>query len=100
MARTRFFRYGELPLVVLHLLDGQPLRGFDLMAELDRLFGPAYRASAGTVYPALAALESEGLISRTDLDPQRYALTAVGRQSLDARRAMLSVIENRTGVAL
>ena len=100
MGGPRFFRYGELPLVVLHLLDREPRRGFDVMAELDRLFGPAYRASAGTVYPALGALEAEGLICRTDFDPQRYALTAVGRQSLDARRALLSAIENRTGVPL
>ena len=70
------------------------------MAELDRLFGPAYRASAGTVYPALGALESEDLICRTDFDPQRYTLTSVGRKSLEARRSMLSVIENRTGVPL
>ena len=100
MPRTRFFRYGELPLVVLFLLEHQPLRGFDVMAELDRLFGPAYRASAGTVYPALGALEGEGLICRTDFDPQRYALTPVGRKSLDTRRELLSIIENRTGVAL
>ena len=100
MAKQRFFRYGELPLVVLFLLDREPMRGFDLMSELDRLFGPGYRASAGTVYPALGALEGEGLICRTDFDPQRYTLTAVGRRSLDARRSMLSAIENRTGVLL
>lgn len=100
MARPRYFRYGELPLVVLFLLDRHPLRGFDVMAELDRLFGPAYRASAGTVYPALGALEAEQLIRRTELDPQRYELTAVGRESLDARRSMLSAIELRTGVPL
>ncbi|HEX7168712.1 MAG TPA: PadR family transcriptional regulator [Acidimicrobiales bacterium] len=100
MARQRFFRYGELPLVVLHLLDREALRGFDVMSELDRLFGPAYNASAGSVYPALGALEAEQLIKRTKSDPSRYELTAEGRRALRTRRDALSRIENRTGVRL
>jgi DNA-binding PadR family transcriptional regulator len=96
----RFFRYGELPLVVLFLLEAGPQRGFDVMAELDRFFGPEYRASAGSVYPALSALEAERLIRRTRGDGQRYELTASGRAALEARRPGLSAIENRTGVRL
>ena len=101
-ARARFFRYGELPLVILALLADAPapMRGFDVMAELDRLFSPDYRASAGSVYPALTALEAERLIRRAARDGQRYELTASGRSALEARRRTLATIETRTGVRL
>ena len=44
---SRFFRYGELPLVLLALIEQEPLNGYELMGELERLFGPAYQPSAG-----------------------------------------------------
>ncbi len=50
MAR-RFFRYGELHLVVLSLLARRPMHGYELMGELSRLFGPAYRPSSGQRVP-------------------------------------------------
>ncbi|EUA73856.1 hypothetical protein I540_0264 [Mycobacteroides abscessus subsp. bolletii 1513] len=38
---ARFFRHGELPLVLLALLAQRPMHGYELMSELSRLFGPA-----------------------------------------------------------
>jgi DNA-binding PadR family transcriptional regulator len=97
----RFFRHGELPLVLLWLVRERPRHGYDLMAELSRLFGPAYRPSPGTIYPAVEALETEGLILGTAHDGKVvYELTEPGVQALDSRLHVLADIEVRTGVQL
>ncbi|HET6874077.1 MAG TPA: PadR family transcriptional regulator [Acidimicrobiales bacterium] len=99
--RNQFFAPGELPLVLLALVAGRPRHGYDLMAELDRLFQPAYSSSPGSVYPAVAALAEEGLIARsTSGTPKTYRLTAAGRTALSKRRAALAAIEVRTGARL
>ena len=98
---SRFFRYGELPLVLLALIEQEPLNGYELMGELERLFGPAYQPSAGSVYPALSALEAEDLITPTgDEVPKRYVVTKTGNASLADRRYKLTEIERRTGAFL
>lgn len=95
----RFFRHGELPLVLLALLSERRMNPYELMAELGRLFAPTYRPSPGSIYPAVEALEAEGLIravgdgSRTTYEP-----TADGREALDKRRPTLAQFELRTGV--
>ena len=95
---SRFFRYGELPLVLLALIEQEPLNGYELMGELERLFGPAYQPSAGSVYPALQRLEAEDLITPTgDEVPKRYVLTKIGNASIADRRHKLAEIERRTG---
>lgn len=97
----RFFKYGELPLVLLALLRDEPLNGYEVMAELDRLFGPKYSASPGSVYPALSALETEGLIKSTNSkSPTKYAVTRTGLQALGARLHQLAEIEMRSGIHL
>lgn len=99
--RRRFFRSGELPLVLLALLACRPQHGYDLMAELDRLFGPGYRPSPGSIYPALTALEAEALVAATaDGDRKTYALTPAGRDALQGRAGLLAEIESRTGARL
>jgi len=98
VGKGRFFRYGELPLVLLVLLERQPMSGYDLMGELDRLFGPVYRPSPGSVYPALKALAAEALISTVgDGEPARYRPTTAGHEVVRNRRDDVAAIEQRTG---
>ena len=99
----RFFRHGELPLALLALLAQQPRHGYQLMAELGRLFGPRYRASPGSIYPAIEALEAEGLIeSKGESRGSKtvYANTEAGDEALDTRGELLAELELRTGVRL
>jgi DNA-binding PadR family transcriptional regulator len=97
----RFFRYGELHLVILVLLSERALHGYELMGELARLFGPEYRPSPGSVYPAVKALTEEGLLARERDDGKaRYRATAQGAQAVEARRDELVALEERTGVRL
>lgn len=96
----RFFRHGELPLVLLALLDERPMHGYELMGELARIF-PLYRPSPGSVYPAIDALEAEGLVDGEDQGGRTvYRNTRVGRRALEDRRDMLARLEVRTGTRI
>lgn len=98
---ARFFRHGELPLVLLALLAGRPMHGYEVMAEIGRLFGPAYRPSPGSVYPAIAALEAEELIEGDEQGGRRtYRITALGEEALEERADALAALELRTGARL
>jgi DNA-binding PadR family transcriptional regulator len=94
----RFFRHGELPLVLLALLDDRPMHGYEVMSELARLFGPEYRPSPGSVYPAVEALEAEGLIDGEHHDGRTiYRTTGAGAEALAERAEALAALEVRTG---
>lgn len=95
-----FFGYGELPLVLMAMLVEQPAGAYELMAELDRRFGPAYKASPGGTYPAIEALVEQKLIAGDDGRPKRYRVTRLGRKALEDRLPDLAAMEIRTGVNL
>lgn len=97
----RFFRHGELPLVLLALVARAPRHRYEIMAELTRLFGPRYRASPGSVYPAIDALETEGLLAAEPQDGKVvYRATPAGEEALRERAEMLAALELRVGVRL
>jgi DNA-binding PadR family transcriptional regulator len=94
----RFFRSGELHLVLLALVGERPRHGYELMSELTARFGPEYKPSPGSIYPALTALEEEDLVvSEDDGDRRVYRLSPVGARALEDRRAVLAKVEARTG---
>ncbi len=96
-----FFRYGELPLVLLALLQRGPMNGYEMLGELGSLFSPGYVPSPGSVYPAISALSRSGLIgTEDDKGKRRYRLTPAGEETLVMREGQLSAIEVRCGVYL
>lgn len=80
------FRHGQLRLVLLTLIARRPQHGYELIQELSELFNGNYAPSAGTIYPRLAKLESEGLATKHD-DGRKtvYAITPEGQTEVDAR---------------
>lgn len=96
-----FFRSGELHLVILAVVGEAPRHGYEVMTQLQQLFGDAYRPSPGSVYPALSVLQDEGLVVAEENGDRRvFGLSASGRDALEARRDLLASIEARTGVRL
>lgn len=82
---TPVFGHGHLRLYLLKLLDESPKHGYELIQALSERFGGTYAPSAGTIYPRLAKLEDEGLVTKTaDGRKTVYEITEAGRAELDA----------------
>jgi len=91
------FAHGHLRLYLLSLLaeSGRGMHGYELIQALGDRFGGTYVPSAGTIYPRLAKLEEEGLVSKsTDGRKTVYAITDAGRAELEERAAELDGIED------
>lgn len=92
------FGHGHLRLYLLFVLDERPMHGYEIIQALSDRFGGTYVPSAGTIYPRLAKLETEGLVSKeSDGRKTVYALTDAGRAELNDRRDELDGIEAGLG---
>ena len=88
------FAHGHLRLYLLSLLQQRPMHGYELIQALEERFGGTYTPSAGTIYPRLAKLEEEGLVTRTsDGRKSVYELTGAGRAEVEARHDELAEVE-------
>ena len=91
---TPVFGHGRLRLYLLKLLDEAPRHGYEVIRLLEERFQGLYAPSAGTVYPRLAKLEQEGLVSHsTEGGRKVYRLTDAGRAELEARQGELDELE-------
>jgi len=92
---TPVFGHGHLRLYLLSLLAERPMHGYELIQALTDRFGGTYIPSAGTIYPRLAKLEDEGLVTKAaDGRKTVYAITDAGRAELESRSGELDDIEN------
>jgi DNA-binding PadR family transcriptional regulator len=88
------FGHGRLRLYLLKLLDESPRHGYDVIRELEDRFMGLYTPSAGTVYPRLARLESEGLVTHEVNEGRKvYRITDAGRAELTERAGELDDLE-------
>ncbi|WP_461029901.1 PadR family transcriptional regulator, partial [Streptomyces sparsus] len=88
------FAHGRLRLYLLKLLDEAPRHGYEVIRLLEERFQGLYAPSAGTVYPRLAKLSAEGLVSHTTEGGRKvYSITDAGRAELADRRAELAELE-------
>jgi DNA-binding PadR family transcriptional regulator len=72
------------------LLAEGPRNGYQLMQEIESRSNGIWRPSAGSIYPALAQLEDEGLVRGEERDGKRtFVLTDAGRAHVEERRAEL-----------
>lgn len=81
------FGHGELRLVLLTLIAREPRHGYDLIHALNDHFAGDYSPSAGTIYPRLAKLQEEGLVTKTqDGRKTIYTITEAGKREVEERR--------------
>ncbi|MFV0254370.1 MAG: PadR family transcriptional regulator [Beutenbergiaceae bacterium] len=91
---TSVFSHGDLRLYLLSLLAESPRHGYDLIRALAERTGGTYTPSAGTIYPRLAKLEEEGLVSKSvDGRKSVYQITDAGRAEVASRAGDLEGIE-------
>ena len=65
------FRHGSLRLYLLRLLDEEPRHGYEVIRLLRDRFMGVYSPSPGTIYPRLARLEEEGLVTHDEVDGRK-----------------------------
>ena len=88
------FRHGRLRLYLLRLLDEEPRHGYEVIRMLRDQFMGVYAPSPGTIYPRLARLEEEGLVTHDEVDGRKvYRITDAGRQELHDRQDELAELE-------
>jgi DNA-binding PadR family transcriptional regulator len=89
------FSHGRLRLYLLKLLAEGPRHGYELIRLLENQFLGLYAPSAGTIYPRLARMEADGLVSHTQAGGRKvYEITGAGRAELAARAGELAALES------
>lgn len=84
---------GSTAMLVLKLLDGRDMYGYQMIEELARRSERAFELKTGTLYPLLHSLEEKGVIEsyERDEDSQRprryYHLSARGKGLLEEKAA-------------
>jgi DNA-binding PadR family transcriptional regulator len=91
-----FGRFSEPALLILVSLAEGPRHGYAMTEDIEAIAG--VRLGPGTLYGALARLESRGLIEPMKSEDRRnpYRLTAVGERALRARLDSMMAVA-RTG---
>ena len=88
------FRHGRLRLYLLKLLDEAPRHGYEVIRLLQDRFMGVYSPSPGTIYPRLARLEEDGLVTHDEVDGRKvYRITDKGRDEIRARLDDLAELE-------
>jgi DNA-binding PadR family transcriptional regulator len=88
------FRHGRLRLYLLKLLDEAPRHGYEVIRLLQDRFMGVYSPSPGTIYPRLARLEEDGLVTHDEIDGRKvYRITEKGRAEIRARLDDLAELE-------
>src|ERR1022692_1524708 len=89
------FRHGRLRLYLLKLLDESPRHGYEVIRLLQDRFMGVYSPSPGTIYPRLARLEEEGLVTHDESEGRKvYRITDKGREELRNRSEDLTELED------
>jgi DNA-binding PadR family transcriptional regulator len=89
------FRHGRLRLYLLKLLDEAPRHGYEIIRLLQDRFMGVYAPSPGTIYPRLARLEEEGLVTHDEADGRKvYRISDKGREELQSRLDDLAELED------
>ena len=95
------FRHGRLRLYLLRLLDEEPRHGYEVIRLLRDRFMGVYAPSPGTIYPRLARLEEEGLVTHDEENGRKvYRITEAGREELRNRGAELDELEEELSASV
>ena len=84
---------GDVRAAIISLLSEEPRNGYQIIQEINERTGGLWRVSSGSVYPAIAQLEDEGLIEPTDGNGRKlFTLTAAGREHAEQNAEHLATL--------
>jgi transcriptional regulator len=84
---------GTLLMLILRVLDTQPLHGYAIARRIAQISRDELSVEEGSLYPALQKLLLKGwvkaapVVSDTGRRVREYRITAAGRRELEAQRA-------------
>jgi len=92
-----FGRFSDTALLILSSLAEGPKHGYGMMSDIETMVG--VRLGPGTLYGALARLESSGLIQAMPAEERRrpYQITAKGVAAL---REQLKLLQRLASIGL
>ena len=81
---------GDIRTAIVLLLTDQPMHGYQIMQAMSDRTSGAWQPSPGAIYPTIAQLEDEGLVTTQEEDGRRLVtLTPEGRAYVEERSARL-----------
>ncbi|MEM3442890.1 MAG: PadR family transcriptional regulator [Candidatus Bathyarchaeia archaeon] len=91
---------GLLDLIILQLLNSQPMHGYQIITRIRKTFGVYFGPS--TIYPLMNSLEKKGYVkSEWNMDGERprkiYKLTSEGQNLLNFTEDSLNLICRKIG---
>jgi DNA-binding PadR family transcriptional regulator len=78
--RRRIGREGGLKFLVLWILSDSPKNGAEIINEIEKMTWGWWRPSPGSIYPLLATLSDQGLVTKTSSG--KYQLTEKGIEEI------------------
>lgn len=83
--KLKYLLRGNLKLLVLNIILRNPIHGYGLTKELEKLYN--WRPSCGTLYPVLSDLEDKGFVESSETVEcgrfkKIYSITKKGRVKL------------------
>ena len=92
---------GLLDMIVLQLLNEQPMHGYQVITKIRKSFGVYFGPS--TIYPLLGSLEKKGQVTSVwNMEGERprkvYKLTSEGHELLSCTEKSLNLIVKTIGV--
>ncbi len=73
-----------LKFIVLKTIKDQPIHGYDIIQHIKEITGGRWTPSAGSIYPILEGLESNGHIHSEEIERKKvYSITPKGVKALD-----------------
>lgn len=93
----RVFGRGDLPLIVLALIEISPRHGYEIIKAIEERCGGAYAPSPGAVYPTLTLLEEQDYVTSGESASGKklYTITDLGRAYIGENRAQVDGILER-----
>jgi transcriptional regulator len=85
--------HGTLELLVLRLLEAEPMNGYAIGRRIEELTKDALKVDEGSLYPALYRMERRGWlrsswgVSENNRRAKFYRITRSGRKRLQGQRA-------------
>lgn len=84
---------GSTTMLILKLLDGSDMYGYQMIEELERRSENVFTLKAGTLYPILHTLEQQGIVEAYDeisdhARPRKYyKITKKGRELFQEKKS-------------